>query len=617
VTRVEQRRWSWHFDAPPDDVWAVMADTARFNEAAGFPRHEIEEVAQPDGSVIYIASTRVGPMRVSWREIPVQWVSGERFEHCREFLNGPFTRLCATMELTPESGGTRATYLVEVALRGLWGRLIAPAFMRGAGRTFGRLSGEAMRYLAGNRETPFEIRPPKPNAAVKARLQRLVASIDANANGHGLANRLAEFVVGGSELDLQFLRPLRLARSWGVPARHVVELCLEATRQGLLDRRWVLLCPRCRGAKVQAETLDRLPQGAHCPTCNIDYGRDFERNVELTFRPAPALRPVDDSELCLFAPMTTPHVKIQQTLAPGESRALAVTLAPGDYRLRTLHPGGQADLGWSDGGFAEVVADGRAVQAGAPAPPGEVRLVNASDREQTVVIESRAWIADALTAHKTMTLQTFRDLFPGEVLRAGDDVSIGQITLMFTDLRGSTALYERVGDVAAYGLVQAHFAYLADKVRAHDGAIVKTIGDAVMAAFSDPADAVRAALEIQRNVAGLNAAQSEGGGNDIVIRLGLHAGPAVAVTLNERLDYFGTTVNLAARLEAESTGGDIVLSRRLADDPAVAKILESFDRSDETAMVRGFEAPVRYVRLWPDAVRSGGTPVTSPEEGRP
>ena len=61
--------------------------------------------------------------------------------------------------------------------------------------------------------------------------------------------------------------------------------------EGLLVLRWDLICPRCRGAKAVVTSLDQLPQGAHCPSCNIPFDRDFSRNVEVTFDPADDIRP--------------------------------------------------------------------------------------------------------------------------------------------------------------------------------------------------------------------------------------------------------------------------------------------------------------------------------------
>src|SRR5918999_551937 len=91
------RTWVWHFDSPPEGVWPLLADTARFNEAAPLPKHEIEEIPQPDGSVLYLGRARIGPFRLTWQEKPVNWVSPRWFEHCRHFRNGPLQSLCARL----------------------------------------------------------------------------------------------------------------------------------------------------------------------------------------------------------------------------------------------------------------------------------------------------------------------------------------------------------------------------------------------------------------------------------------------------------------------------------------------------------------------------------------
>jgi class 3 adenylate cyclase len=188
-------------------------------------------------------------------------------------------------------------------------------------------------------------------------------------------------------------------------------------------------------------------------------------------------------------------------------------------------------------------------------------------------------------------------MFSEATLRPGDEAAVGQIALLFSDLRGSTALYERVGDSMAYNIVRDHFAFLAAIVRDHDGAVVKTIGDAVMASFGDPADAVRAALAMQRRIVEFNEAHENH--RDLSIKLGVHSGSSIMVSLNERLDYFGTTVNMAARLQGQSEGEDIVLSRAVADDPAVKPLLEGLEAREESVALKGFDRPVSFVRLLP------------------
>jgi class 3 adenylate cyclase len=244
------------------------------------------------------------------------------------------------------------------------------------------------------------------------------------------------------------------------------------------------------------------------------------------------------------------------------------------------------------------VSDG--VEVLPAAKPDRIAFVNDAGVELAALIETRDWVRDALTAHEVTTLQAFRDLFADATLRPGDEAGVGQVTIIFTDLRGSTALYEQVGDAAAFNLVRAHFEVLAKAVREANGAVVKTIGDAVMAAFADPADAVRAALSIRDEVAALDRHLSaERGLNDgaLVVKIGLHMGPSIAVNLNDRLDYFGTTVNMAARLQGQSSGGDIVLSRMVADDPAVRPLLAPLASRDESVLLKGFAAPTPFVRV--------------------
>lgn len=593
--KAKRRTWVWHFDRPPAEIWPLMADTARFNEAARLPKHEIEEQAQPDGSVLYMGRLKRGPVTLVWREKPVNWVSDQWFEHCREFRGGPFSSLCATLELVPEGAVTRAIYTLEVEPANLLGKaLLHAGFFANAGKTFSKLADQANQFALGLREEPFEHPVPEVNAEAAKRVDAAVRAIEATPNGGGLARRLADHLLHAQEVDLWQIRPLKLAREWNVDARRVIELCLQAVTKGLLELRWDLLCPRCRVAKSSVVALDQLPNGAHCSTCNIDYERDFSRNVEASFRPAPAVRPIAGGQYCLFGPMSTPHIKVHVTLEPGATRDLRAILPFGDYRLRTLEPGPEQFVAWESGGFPEVVADDRDVIVGPPAPAGSIRVGNRSRRPLTLIVEERAWVKDALTADRITALQTFRDLFARDVLRPGDDVGIGEVTLMFTDLKGSTAFYERVGDARAYHLVREHFSFLAALIREHEGAIVKTIGDAVMAAFADPAQAVRAALAIQRKVTGFNAGHDD---ESILIKVGLHKGPCIAVTLNERLDYFGSTVNLAARLQGQSRGGDIVLSEALAEDVSVAPLLAGLGPSVEMASIKGFERPVPFCRL--------------------
>jgi class 3 adenylate cyclase len=196
-----------------------------------------------------------------------------------------------------------------------------------------------------------------------------------------------------------------------------------------------------------------------------------------------------------------------------------------------------------------------------------------------------------LTAKRLLTTQTFRDLFRTEQIKGTEGLGVRDITLVFTDLKGSTELYERIGDLNALALVQQHFERLTDVTVRHNGAIIKTLGDAVMAAFMRPADAVKAALAMRSEIARFNAARTE---PDLILKVGLHRGAAIAVTFNDRLDYFGQSVNIAARVEALADGGEICLTREVNDAPEVRAILAPYPVSTAPARLKGVhdEMPV-------------------------
>ena len=591
----QSRSWSWHLDCPPAPLWRQLGDTQRFNEAAGLPKQQIREERQADGRLAYFASARKGPFELEWQEIPVNWVANSWFEHCRHFTKGPLKLLCARLFLTPEDAGTALRVEVEAEAANLLGAFfLKTGFFKASEKMYRDLAQEAARYVRGEAPAPFAYLPPEPSEGARERAEELVSEIEASGHGHGLAAQLMALVFAAQEVDLMRLRPLQLARLWQAEERAAIELCLEATRAGLLEMRWDLLCPRCRIGKAPVQALDRLPEGTHCDTCDIAYDRDFSKNVELSFTPGASLREVTSGEYCLFGPMSTPHIWIHVTLAPGEARQLEVALPPGPYRLRSLEPGPQCDVDFAGGAFPRVLLEEEAVRTEAGEREGLVTLENRSGHALTVVVEERQWLRDALTADRVTSLQAFRDLFSDQVLRPGDEVAVARVALMFTDLKGSTGLFNRIGDAAAYHLVREHFAFLAAIVREHRGAIVKTIGDAIMASFADPADALRAALTIQEKIAAFNQTQDDG---DLTIKLGLHLGPSIVVTLNGRLDYFGATVNMAARLQGASEGGDIVLSEEMAADPLVAELLSGLILERETTRLKGFDAPVAYARI--------------------
>ncbi|MGB8509164.1 MAG: DUF5939 domain-containing protein, partial [Pyrinomonadaceae bacterium] len=409
--------------------------------------------------------------------------------------------------------------------------------------------------------------------STSARIRLLESKLVGQGEPPELVARLVETIESADDLTLMRLRPYALADIWHVPRRDALELCLRATRAGLLDLRWELLCPLCRGAKASHESLADVRSEVHCDSCNIDFTVNFDRSVEVVFRANPSVRRIEARDFCVGGPQVTPHIVAQQLLAPAARREFSVALAEGRYRLRTHGLPGARYLNITHEGepTAMVRAENSAWPAGelCLSTSPRLELENATDGEQLFILERTAWSDQAATAAEVTSLQLFRDLFADEALRPGDRISVGSLTILFTDLRSSTRLYREIGDAVAFGAVMNHFDVLRAEIAGAGGALIKTLGDAVMASFPNPAPALIAIMRAQAALASPDAK----GARPLTLKAGIHTGPCIAVTLNGRLDYFGSNVNIAARLEPLSNGDDCVISSEVRHDPEVAALL--------------------------------------------
>jgi class 3 adenylate cyclase len=292
-------------------------------------------------------------------------------------------------------------------------------------------------------------------------------------------------------------------------------------------------------------------------------------------------------------------VPAQVRLAAGEVFELELALGEGPYRLRGPQLPWSVDFHVVKGAAARRwdIDLARGPERGMPLElaPGaqDFLLRNDSTQELVVRVERAIPRTHVLSAAKASTLALFRELFPSERLAPGQLVSIATLTFLATDLDLPMSLYESLGDARAFALIHEHFQILGDAVREGRGAIVKTIGEGVLAAFSEPVGAVRVGLELQDRL--------RGGKNtrDLRVRVGLHHGPAMATTLDDRLDYFGATVDQTLRLAHAARGGDVVISRSLAGNVSVAEVLRSCHGSNEVIEigVAGQPVAVRVSRV--------------------
>jgi class 3 adenylate cyclase len=201
-----------------------------------------------------------------------------------------------------------------------------------------------------------------------------------------------------------------------------------------------------------------------------------------------------------------------------------------------------------------------------------------------------------LTAKRLFACQTFHDLFRAEVFQESEGFGVKDVTILFTDLKSSTQLYQQIGDLNAYALVREHYGILNKAVQDQHGAVVKTIGDAIMATFTQPVDAIGAGLEMLRKLRLLNKDSYHG---NLILKIGIHRGAAISVTLNDRIDYFGQTVNIASRVQGSAGGNEIYLTEEIYKAPGVPDLLQKYGCEIEPIQIqlRGIEEQVKIYRV--------------------
>src|SRR6267142_2317988 len=426
-----------------------------------------------------------------------------------------------------------------------------------------------------------------------------------------VADAIQRLIEQGEDHELNRINLLDFSARTGLDEERAISGFLHASRLGLFDLTWNVLCPGCGGVLDAHSTLKSLRHDDYnCALCAAGYEASVDEQVEVAFTVSPRVRRIaahDPNTLPVweyfkqvfwssgvdlntesFASLTDEVTLDTLELPAGEKAVLSLQL-PKDFIIvfePVTHAAQFIDVQGEptkERQHLSLVYNKVKTPTGGTVTlrPGPLRL--ALDNQAGVRVLPSVFIAaDALhhligkrkpflTAKRMLTNQTFRDVFKADNLNIDQRLKITSLTFLFTDLKGSTALYERVGDLAAFDLVRAHFHALLEIISSEKGAVVKTIGDAVMATFIKPEHALAAGLRMRAAMGKLNA---ERGKSDLIVKIGIHEGPCLAVTLNERQDYFGQTVNIAARVQGLATSQAIHITGPVIDAPAVAAILE-------------------------------------------
>jgi class 3 adenylate cyclase len=407
------------------------------------------------------------------------------------------------------------------------------------------------------------------------------------------------------------INALDFAARRGLDPDRVIAAFLHAARLGMFELSWSVLCPGCGGVLDAGASLKTVHQSEYvCALCATGYEPTLDEMVEVTFTVSPRVRRIAAHDPSSLPPgeyvrqifwssgMDFPEGSFEQILdeicldlielPAGEKALLSLTLPPQFVIVfeSVTHTAQFIDVKGEPTrerqALSIVFNRARAPTTTIEMRPGPLRL-SLDNRTDTRVVPG-VYVANDkmhellgkrkpfLTAKRLLSNQTFRDIYRTSTLDVDQRLKITSLTFLFTDLKGSTDLYERVGDLVAFDIVREHFQVLHEIIAAESGAVVKTIGDAVMATFPAPDRALAAALRIREAMRSLNAQHKS---EDLLLKIGIHEGPCLAVTLNDRQDYFGQTVNIASRVQGMAVSRAILATGAVVDHPSTSALLES------------------------------------------
>jgi class 3 adenylate cyclase len=425
-----------------------------------------------------------------------------------------------------------------------------------------------------------------------------------------VVDMLERMVRDAPDHALNRMNALDLAAKADVGEERIIAALLHAVGLGMLEMTWSVMCPSCAGVLSANKSLKTLNSAQHnCAFCAAGYETTLDDLVEVTFTVSPRVRKIaahTPDELspaeyyrqifwssAIDLPADLEKLLREVTLEivdlpPGERAILSLQVPQGTLIVfdPVTHAAQFLDVRGDEASErqnlsvifnkVQVPVDSVALR------PGSLRLALENRTDGRVL--PAVWVANQalddllmrrkpiLTAKRLLTNQTFRDLFRTDTLAIGQRLKILSLTFLFSDLKDSTELYENVGDLVAFDLVNEHFRVLQEIIASERGAVVKTIGDAVMATFETPDRAIAAAIRMREAMSDLGAERQH---QSLHLKMGIHEGSCLAVTLNGQQDYFGQTVNIASRVQGLAASRSIVVTEQVVENADSRILLET------------------------------------------
>ncbi|MDH5681994.1 MAG: DUF5939 domain-containing protein, partial [Spirochaetota bacterium] len=303
-----------------------------------------------------------------------------------------------------------------------------------------------------------------------------------------LLERFRYYVMGEEDEELFRINAYQLADHLGVDRRDLLVLLLQSTQVGLFDLNWDVHCPHCDGVTERNKKLFDMRTLSYCSMCEMNFNVAFDESVEVTFTINKNIKNVELPVNCGLPDQIKAEVRAE--LPGNHDKTVICYLEPDIYTFMCPVSKARGSIIV----FKEVSKEVETIDItfdGTKFSPdlfeldmGSVTflLKNQSDKDIGFYLYKKAQsnldlsqLEDRVFGFECANIPEFRELFKDDVLSHRENMQLSDLTILFTDITGSTGLYEKLGDVIAYNIVRDHFDILFKAVENNDGVVVKTI----------------------------------------------------------------------------------------------------------------------------------------------
>lgn len=527
-----------------------MSDTSRMNKTMGLPPWEEAEL---NGS--RVVRTHVLGQEQEWVESPWTWIVNQEINQERIYKKGLMQKQTGKFRLLSEKTSDGLNQ-VEVSFTWYGGALLRFVI----GPMSAKFLKKAMTEYVQNQERIYFANVKAKNLALTP-LRELTAqdtdfieviTKEAQSSKPEILKTLLRYLIASDSLDIHKINPKKTAKDTGLKTHEVIEQLTKLTQSGYLALTWDVICPHCRGPQLEAAKLRFVAESTICQSCDLEFSTQSDQSIEVTFKPQSKFREIGSITYCAAEPAKKSHILMNWPAS--EMQSAKIDLKPGTYRARTLHSKKECAVKVEDKTASKQKINLDFKQPLMTLASGETEISYTGSEKDFFVFESLAWSDERYLAGEALSNTHIRTLVNDDLLKSGVKLDIGEQIILFTDIVGSTPMYKRLGDNKAFIAVQDHYVEIENIIKANSGVVVKFIGDAVMAAFTDASLAFKANQEIH--------SAFKNNKDSLVLRTSFHIGQVLCVNMNVGLDYFGQTVNTAAKLQGWADGFETAVSEQ-------------------------------------------------------